>query len=86
MNRATSTDMTFTGPGEPYAVAVPGADADAAWPNGSNIIRDPVSKRQYLVQVTNSVSADASGTIIFTGSKIFLLKSVLGNSTTDLPA
>ena len=66
---------SFLGPGDPIVVPTPAAP-DAFVPSGASLIRHPVSRRQYLVQSTNTVSGVSNNQPEITGSKIFLFEAV----------
>jgi hypothetical protein len=75
-NQAQGTSMSsFLGPGDPVVIPTPAAP-DTLVPNGASLIRDPVSRRQYLVQCTNTVSGMSDDQPRITGSKIFLFEAV----------
>jgi len=77
-NGSLSSGMSFLGPGNPVELAAPSAP-EALLPNGNYLIRDPATARQYVVIVANRVSGMSADQLEISGSKIFLLESVLGS-------
>jgi hypothetical protein len=75
-NQAQNNSMSsFLGPGDPIEIPTPSAP-EALVPNGASLIRHPVSRRQYLVECTNTVSGVSNNQPQITGSKIFLFEAV----------
>jgi hypothetical protein len=67
LNTSKALDFAFTGPGHP--VPIPNASGTVATGGGANVVRDPVTRVQYLVQDTLD--------LVNGGSELRIYKSVV---------